>query len=96
MIIRELINEKHYSGPLYHSTGYGQFVDILNQGIFKVNHTQGMERSIRSHPAMFGTDDKSMQRVSKLYYFSASRDKLNTFRKDTGMVATFVLNTDYL
>ena len=71
-----VVNEKHYAGPLYHSTHYGPAITILKTGDFKLSWYRAAD----------GKTDES------LYQFSFSRVKGNYYRKTYVNDVVFVLD----
>ena len=76
------INEKHYRGPLYHSTIIDAAVKILDTEVLKMSSTAHEVRVNKAAPKGYE------------YWLSVSRDKNNSYKKNRQV--TFLLDTDYL
>ena len=88
MIINNLLKEKHYSGPLYHSTTWWGGEGIMRSGMFKLSNAGN------------NVDDRERQLLNRQdrkykYYLSLSRDKQNIFRQQDEFKVTFVLDGSY-
>ena len=86
----KLLTEKHYSGPLYHSTSLHSALDIIEQNQFLLSmiwDPDGDEAGISN----FNIVEKGYK-----YFLSTSREKLNSYRTtDVNYIVTFVLDPKY-
>ena len=88
MKVDNLLKEKHYSGPLYHSTTWRGGEGIMRSGMFKLSNAGN------------NVDDRERQLLNRQdrkykYYLSLSRDKQNIFRQQDEFKVTFVLDGSY-
>lgn len=96
MKVDNLLKEKHYSGPLYHSTNWAGGEGIMRSGVFKLSSAQGSH--ISNAMKTFDTRERKLlnrRERGYAYYLSLSRDKQNVFRQTDALPITFVLDGSY-
>ena len=80
MKLNNVIVEKHYIGPLYHSTSYESGLSILESGHFKL---VGPVYPYKTYSKRAGKE---------MFWMSVSRDKMNSFRNFYHNDIVFVLD----
>ena len=82
-----LLLEKHYTGPLYHSTSYTQAMQIVQDGFFKLS--DAITR-VSFNPEL---ETKHMPSKEYRYFLSTARTKNDTFKRYMRQQVTFVLDS---
>ena len=85
----KILTEKHYSGPLYHSTGVDYLSQILSTGYFILSKTNE-KYPIEKHFSKQITKGYNSTNKGFPYFMSFSRDKNNSYKKYNA--ATLVLD----
>ena len=84
MNLKELLNEKHYTGPLYHATTLKATADIMREGFFVLSHAGPEPESVspydRSETKVWGDTINKTKKKDFNFFLSASRSKLNSYR----------------
>ena len=92
MQISNIILEKHYTGPLYHATSIPITKRIADTGKLLLSYAGEPGKNS-------STELKTLQRKSKekqfKYYLSTSRNKLNDYRKQSGLYVTLIFNPNF-
>ena len=89
---RDLLFEKHYTGPLYHTTGHNQTEGILNARHFYLKDVaEDLTLAKIKETPMYN----KLYNAGYQYYLSVGRAKINEFTKASRYKIVFVLNSNY-
>ena len=88
-IVENILNEKHYTGPLYHATRMSQGMQILKDGYFL----------LASASSRGSIEIEMIPKKSYIYYLSTSRSLINYFFNSGGGASAldlvFTLNPQF-